>query len=560
MADQKLTELTPITPPIAADDLLYLVRAGADFKGTPAQMPVSTLQATADQVIADALAAHEGDQNNPHAVNKAQVGLGSADDTSDAVKPVSTAQQAALDLKMAIAAFAAGAYTFPASIAARISVLHGTAAQVNAITLEDGEIAVATRTDGPRELRVGDGATAGGLIPFAPSYNRSATVIVTTAASATTNGTNLLAAYTAAKALTPNGAALSGSNRATLLIPPGNYDLAGSELVLDSATVDILGLSPDRSAAIIKSNFTSGSNKGVIRRTVDGGRIANVTLAASGSVATSAAYWESGTSDGYVAAVMINVELIAAGSALTAGSSAIGGNVEGTFQAVKALSKFFGDPAIGAIAAAAVFRFCEIGNNSLGDQGGFAGECEYCTITGSAVLGATGGAAGTLRFCKLEVVPVGNIAIGCIVANVFTFVAQTAQHSSNGANTLTTTPTIIDDGAGPDPVQVELAIGTWLVTTGITVDFVGATYAAPQTVSFRCFDGAAALNDADFTATIYPVTTLTKTMGVVNSPGLIVTVTSGTKTITVKGSVSVLPSVGSMRTGRAWMTAVKVGG
>jgi len=36
---------------------------------------------------------------NPHAVTKSEVGLGSADDTSDADKPVSTAQQTALDLK-----------------------------------------------------------------------------------------------------------------------------------------------------------------------------------------------------------------------------------------------------------------------------------------------------------------------------------------------------------------------------------------------------------------------------------------------------------------------------
>jgi hypothetical protein len=42
-----------------------------------------------------ALAAHTGDTANPHSVTKAQVGLGSADNTSDANKPVSTAQAAA---------------------------------------------------------------------------------------------------------------------------------------------------------------------------------------------------------------------------------------------------------------------------------------------------------------------------------------------------------------------------------------------------------------------------------------------------------------------------------
>jgi hypothetical protein len=42
---------------------------------------------------------HTGDTSNPHSVTATQVGLGSVDDTSDADKPVSTAQQTALDLK-----------------------------------------------------------------------------------------------------------------------------------------------------------------------------------------------------------------------------------------------------------------------------------------------------------------------------------------------------------------------------------------------------------------------------------------------------------------------------
>ena len=40
---------------------------------------------------------HIADKNNPHEVNKLQVGLGNVDNTSDINKPVSTAQQAALD-------------------------------------------------------------------------------------------------------------------------------------------------------------------------------------------------------------------------------------------------------------------------------------------------------------------------------------------------------------------------------------------------------------------------------------------------------------------------------
>lgn len=47
----------------------------------------------------DTFGAHTASTANPHAVTKAQVGLGNADNTTDAAKPVSAAQQEALDLK-----------------------------------------------------------------------------------------------------------------------------------------------------------------------------------------------------------------------------------------------------------------------------------------------------------------------------------------------------------------------------------------------------------------------------------------------------------------------------
>ena len=45
------------------------------------------------------LTSHTNNTSNPHSVTAAQVGLGNVDNTSDADKPVSTAQQTALDLK-----------------------------------------------------------------------------------------------------------------------------------------------------------------------------------------------------------------------------------------------------------------------------------------------------------------------------------------------------------------------------------------------------------------------------------------------------------------------------
>lgn len=53
----------------------------------------------AEGLIQGYLDAHEANHNNPHAVTKAQVGLGNCDNTADLDKPISTAAQAALDTK-----------------------------------------------------------------------------------------------------------------------------------------------------------------------------------------------------------------------------------------------------------------------------------------------------------------------------------------------------------------------------------------------------------------------------------------------------------------------------
>jgi hypothetical protein len=70
-----------------------------------ANKPISTATQTAlngkeaTGVAAGLVTTHENRTDNPHAVTKAQVGLGNADNTSDANKPISTATQTALDGK-----------------------------------------------------------------------------------------------------------------------------------------------------------------------------------------------------------------------------------------------------------------------------------------------------------------------------------------------------------------------------------------------------------------------------------------------------------------------------
>lgn len=59
--------------------------------------PVSVAQREAIDEVQTNLDNHEANKSNPHGVTKSQVGLSNADNTSDANKPVSTAQRAAID-------------------------------------------------------------------------------------------------------------------------------------------------------------------------------------------------------------------------------------------------------------------------------------------------------------------------------------------------------------------------------------------------------------------------------------------------------------------------------
>jgi len=96
MADIRVTQLPELTTP-TDDDILPIIdspASGATTKKiTKANLAASTVAT---------ITAHTSRTDNPHAVTKAQVGLGSADNTADSAKPISTATQAALDAKAAL--------------------------------------------------------------------------------------------------------------------------------------------------------------------------------------------------------------------------------------------------------------------------------------------------------------------------------------------------------------------------------------------------------------------------------------------------------------------------
>lgn len=97
---------------------------------------------------------------------------------------------------------------------------------------------------------IGDGTTTGGrgIVTDSDAY-----VICQP-------GDDLLAKYTAAKALLPGGNAKSATNRAALIIYPGAYSLGTSVLDIDTDFVDVIGLGSAPLSASVYISGDTGNN------------------------------------------------------------------------------------------------------------------------------------------------------------------------------------------------------------------------------------------------------------------------------------------------------------
>jgi hypothetical protein len=105
LSDAALVATPPPPAPInylSSSETLSNIASGIDaHDGDPTSHADIRAQMVTNAATAHSeLTAHTTNTSNPHAVTKAQVGLGSADNTSDVNKPVSTAQSTALGLKM----------------------------------------------------------------------------------------------------------------------------------------------------------------------------------------------------------------------------------------------------------------------------------------------------------------------------------------------------------------------------------------------------------------------------------------------------------------------------
>lgn len=98
------------------------------------------------QDVQDNLDAHEADTANPHSVTKVQVGLGNVDNTSDADKPVSTAQQTALNAKVDKSGTASSLYGTDSSGGELLLSYTSTAPTPNTIAQRTGSGQIVTGT------------------------------------------------------------------------------------------------------------------------------------------------------------------------------------------------------------------------------------------------------------------------------------------------------------------------------------------------------------------------------------------------------------------------------
>lgn len=126
--------------------------------------------------------------------------------------------------------------------------------------------------------------------------------------------------------------------------------------------------------------------------------------------------------------------------------------------------------------------------------------------------------------------------------------------------TLTNTSAKVDYGT-TDPVIVIPAAGSWLIWANAQTNFVGATFAAPQSVSYkirRTNNTAADVADSTRSSDLPVITTLTG-LGPSVALGPILYVTANTDdALELWGALSAAPAAGSVTVSAASILAMRV--
>jgi hypothetical protein len=142
------------------------------------------------------------------------------------------------------------------SIPATLILRVGIAADIDLLTLENGELAWCSDT---KSYRIGDGITQGGYRLNTQNVPSNGMIAVDATGTAVQNGNALRNAYEAAKLLTPNGAALSATNKATLAVRAGVYEIDSGGWVMNSPYVQVWGQGSEFTAIVTIGTITINS-------------------------------------------------------------------------------------------------------------------------------------------------------------------------------------------------------------------------------------------------------------------------------------------------------------
>jgi hypothetical protein len=283
----------------------------------------------------------------------------------------------------------------------------GTLAQLDALTLDAGELAVAT--DLPI-LRVGDGSVSGG---HDAGLGSQWAVVCRPVGLPTANATALRAAYTYAASLTPGGSALSASNRAAVLVLPGVYDFDGGDasdhgLELDTDFVDLIGVGGDPDQVLLTSTIDV-NDRGTVERTCDDVRVCNLHIhqggnGSTGTTASPSAYWIDAASS---AEVLTDLHLTATRDTVHDGACMrMGMDYAGTY--LRVICGDIDDVATGDHAFGG-----QLTGTSTGDMSGYAEDCKGGRgAFGGLYMNTGGGVSGTCVRCRAGMFSFGSNALG----------------------------------------------------------------------------------------------------------------------------------------------------
>lgn len=135
-----------------------------------------------------------------------------------------------------------------------------------------------------------------------------------------------------------------------------------------------------------------------------------------------------------------------------------------------------------------------------------------------------------------------------------------AVYAAGTAYDLTATSAALNFGT-TDPVLVLDKAGTYLLQARVNLQFVGATFAANQTVTLklrRTNNTAADVSNSSTVLGTGIVTTVDGNFAVVSFPPVVYTTTVATDSITIFGDVSVIPSAGTLSATQASIVAVRL--